>query len=624
MVRDNDGANPSRRRFLKATGAAALTAGLAGCQGTPEDNTTTSSSDGTTTTSTTTSGSSEFTGHDSYPYYPNETRVDMAKKVMEEAGYGPDNRYDLSWLQYSSGAWKEMANTIRARLSSAYIDMSISEAGFGSLLSKTKNGEHEAYTLGWIADYPQPQNFVQLFDPPNTVYDAEGATPNGARLFWSEDAKARPEVRKFMIEQFDKIENNADNSDEAAQIRADAAKKMEEGNWEAAGLIPVYHSVSEAFWYDNVDYDPSGGMGGSRAKSNRSVSSLSGKNTLNLMSGTFNTLDPIASGNTASGNVIMDVCDAPLNYANGTTEVENLLVESYTVSDDLTKYNFKLKEGVQFHGDYGELTAADVVYSFRRLIESKNSTNTYFPISVMGIKHKKDGEDITEATGVKQVSKYEFSIEMEKPFAYALSVLCYGAFSIVPEGIVGDISGYEGDMSYTEFSSSNLISCGPFTFDSWESGNGGEVVVNTFSDYHGTPASFDTVHRAILTEDSAVYNYFLNNQADIGGIPTSYYDPSKISIEKQLSGGREVGTYGPMDDGDTVNYSKTPTIDTFYIGFNMEKVPKAVRQAMAYVINHEQFISNVFKNRGASAFHLQPPQIFAGGADGYAKHWQGK
>jgi peptide/nickel transport system substrate-binding protein len=262
--------------------------------------------------------------------------------------------------------------------------MNISSAAFGPLLNQTEKGQHEAYTLGWIADYPAPQNFLQLVDPPNTVYDAEGSQPNGARLFWSEDANDDDGVRDYMIEQFDRIQNNPGTSDEAQQIRDDAAAKMEEGIWASAAMIPIYHRTDDLFWYDTVDYESPGAMGASRSKAINSVQGLD-KDTLNGISGTFNSLDPIASGNTASGGKIMDMFDAPFNYPNGSPETENLLVEDFTVSDDLTTYEFTLKEGVQFQGDYGEVTADDAVYSIRRLVESANSTNTYFPLSVLNI-----------------------------------------------------------------------------------------------------------------------------------------------------------------------------------------------------------------------------------------------
>ena len=616
----SDESNLNRRRFLRATGAAALTAGVAGCSDPEETGTSTGGDEGGTATQT---PYTEFSGVDSYPYSPNETDVESAKQVMEEAGYGPDNRYDLSWLQYTSPSWKEMANTIRARLESAYIDMDITEADFGALLEQTEKGDHEAFTLGWIADYPAPQNFLQLVDPENTVYDAEGYTPNGARLFWSEDALGNPNVREFTTQQFDRIQDNPGTDETAQQERDAAVPKVEEGMWESAALLPIYHRVDERFWYDRVDYDAPGAMGPSRAKASSLVSSLDGKSRLDSISETFSSLDPVASGNTASGAKIMNMFDAPMNYPNGTTEVEPLLVEEYTISDDLTEYEFTLKEGIQFHGDYGEVTADDVVYSIRRLVESSNSTNTYFPNAVLNIERETDDEDnvVPGSTGVEKTGEYSFRVTLRNPFSFALSVLAYSAFSVVPEGIVGDIEGYEGDMSYEEFSTSNPIGAGPFEFVNWDSGEGGSFSADRFDEYHGESPSVEGIDYSIISDPNARYNYFLNENADVAPIPTSKYDPSKVSIDR-TENGQGLGTYGPLENDKTVNMSQTPSINTFYIGFHMEKVPKPVRQAMAYVINRPQFVQNVFKGRGAPAYHLTPAQIFPGGADGYQSHWQ--
>lgn len=607
-----------RRRFLQATGAAALAAGFAGCRdgqdGTPTD------TEGGTPTGTPSEG---FQPPTSYPYSANQTDTASAKQVMEEAGYGPDNRFQLSWLQYSSDSWKEMANTIRARLESAYIDMTISEADFSPLLEKTEKGEHEAYTLGWIADYPATQNFLQLVDPENTVYDKEGITPNGARLFWSEDALGSTEVRDFMTSQFDRIQNNPEKTESAQNERDEASVKMEEGLWASAAMHPVYHRVDELFWYDRVDFNPPGGMGPSRSKANISVNELSGKSRLEGISATFSSLDPIASGNTASGGKIMNMFDAPMNYHNGTTEVRNLLAKDFEISDDLTEYEFTIKQGMQFHGDYGEVTADDIVYSIRRLVESTNSTNTYFPLSVLNIEREEDEDGNVKpgTTGVEATGDYSFKITLQKPFTFALSVLAYSAFSVVPEDIVGDIDGYEGDMAYEDFSSSP-VGNGPFEFVNWESGAGGEFSADTFEDYHGQAAAIDGFDDAIIEDDSARFNYFLNENADVAGIPTSKYDPDKVDIQGG-GAGQKTGKYGPLQNDKTVNMSQTPSINTFYIGFNMEKVPKAVRQAMGYVINRRQFVRSVFKGRGAPAFHLDPAQIYPGGAEAYQAHWQG-
>jgi peptide/nickel transport system substrate-binding protein len=330
----------------------------------------------------------------------------------------------------------------------------------------------------------------------------------------------------------------------------------------------------------------------------------------------------------------MDIADAPMNYVNGTTEVEGLLVEDFETNDDLTEYTFTMKEGIQFHGDYGEVTADDVVYSIQRLVESGNSTNTYFPNSVLNIEREEEEVTFTDDEGetqtttqvvpgtteVEATGDYEFTVTLREPFGYALSVLAYGAFSVVPEGIVGDIEGYDGDMDYGTFAA-NPISCGPFTLESWEPGNGGNVVRDRFDDYHGDAAAIAGIDSATITDTTASYNYFLNDNADISGVPTEQYNPDSVSVEETLEGGQQVGTYDL--EGTTVNYAGVPTIDTFYIGFNMREVPKAVRQAMAYVVNQDQFVESVFKGRGEGAYHLSPKQVFPGGADAYDSHYQG-
>ncbi len=619
-----------RRRFLQVTGASALTAGFAGCTGDDDGDDEPSGDDGTGDDGTGNDGTGddgtgeEFALPSSYPYGANENQLGEAQRVMEEAGYGPDNRFELDWLQYNSDAFEEIANTLRARLESAYIDMNITRADFGALLERTEQGDMDAFTLGWIADYPGIRNFTQLADPDNTIYDAEGYTPNGARLFWTEDSYTDSEVRNAAAEAFAQISNNPGTSDEEVSARGEATLQLEKALWESAAMLPIYHSVADVFWYDRVDYDPPGGMGGSRAKTSTSVRGLEGSDTLSSTSATFNSLDPVASGNTASGDNIMDMFDAPFNYVNGTVEVEPLLVEDFEVNDDLTEYEFTLKEGVQFHGDYGELTADDMVYSIRRLVESSNSTNTYFPLSVLNIEREEDddGNVVPGSVAVEATGEYSFSVTLREPFGYALEVFSYGAFSAVPEGIVGDIEGYDGDMDYQQFST-NPVGCGPFVFEEWNSGTGGEFRASAFADYHDGEPSVQNIQSAILSEPNAIYNRFLNENADVSAIPTSQFDPSLLEFTEQ-DGAQQLGSYGPLGNDETVNMARTPTIDTYYVGFNMENVPKPVRQAMAYVMTRDAFVESVFKGRGASAFHLTPPQVFPGGGDGYADHWQGE
>ncbi|PSQ40057.1 peptide ABC transporter substrate-binding protein, partial [Halobacteriales archaeon SW_12_71_31] len=550
---------------------------------------------------------------------------------MEDAGFGPDNRYNLRWLQYQSPSYEEMANQIRSRLEAAYVDMEVNSADFGPLLSQARNGNVDAFTLGWIADYPAADNFLQLIDPSNTDYSQGGA--EGAYVYWTEDADRQtdPDAREFGEQQWDRVANNPAPVEEQTEIRDDAYVKLEEAMWADVPLIPNFHGSAEPMWYDYVDYNPHGAMGGSRAKNNQ-VTLDSGDDVLDLTNSTITTFDPIRSTDTAGGTVIQNVFDALTNYPNGQTNVQNLLAEDFELSEDATTYEFSLKDA-QFH-DGSDVTASDFVYSFRRLAESENSRRVSFLADFLGISHEaeyaefdEDGNPIDDTRetapsdetpegkqrvrivpdtlAVEAVDDSTFRVELDEPFASALSLLAYTSFSAIPEGIVGDIEGYDGETEYTEFATASPVGAGPFEFGNWEQGS--EVFVTRFEDYHGSVADVEEVNWAIIEDSNAAFNRFLNQNSDIGGVPTAQFDPELVSIDETDGRGRELGTYGPLDNDETVNYAKIPEVSTYYIGFNMENVPLAVRKAMAYVVDNQEFSENIFKGRNVPAFHLTPP-----------------
>lgn len=333
--------------------------------------------------------------------------------------------------------------------------------------------------------------------------------------------------------------------------------------------------------------------------------------TLELINSTITTFDPVASTDTASGTVIMNVFDALMNYPNGETTVETLLAEDFQVSDDFTTYTFNLKDAT-FHNDK-EVTAQDLVYSFKRLAFSENSRRTYFILDSLGVKKPSEGE-----LGLEAVDDKTLRINLKGPFHSSLEMLAYSSFSAVPEGIVGDISGYEGEMDYQEFSTSNPVGAGPYVFENWTQGT--EASVTRYDDYHGTVAKNAGVHWQVIEDDDARYNYAMNKNADVFGIPTAKYDPNKVSVERTDDQGRQIGTYGPLRNGDTANYVKVPELVIFYVGFNMLNVPKPVRQAFAYAMDQDLMVREVFKERGQPAYHTTPPSIYPNGAKQYQQH----
>jgi peptide/nickel transport system substrate-binding protein len=348
-----------------------------------------------------------------------------------------------------------------------------------------------------------------------------------------------------------------------------------------------------------------------------------GGSTLRLINDTMSVLDPIKSTDTASGRVVQQLFDALTNYPNGQIATENLHAADFETSSDFTTYTFTLKEGATFH-DGREVTASDFVYSFERLAQSSNSRRQYFILDSLGVVHETDGEGnyVPGSIDVEAVDDYTLEINLEKPFASTLPMLAYSSFAVIPEGIVGDIQGYDGEMSYEEFSTSNPIGSGPFEFGKWEQKT--EAEVTAYDDYHGKAAELDTVHWQIISDADARYNYALNKNADVFAIPTAKYDPGSLTVQETDELGRDVGTYS-FGNGSTLDYVGVATINSFYIGFNQKNVDEpAVRKAVAYALNQQLAVEQVFKGRGASAYHFTPPNIYPGSPRRYREHAKNK
>lgn len=341
--------------------------------------------------------------------------------------------------------------------------------------------------------------------------------------------------------------------------------------------------------------------------------------TLRLINASMTTLDPIKAEDTASSEVTVQVFDGLLNYPDGGIPIEALLAEGYEESDDFTTYTFDLKQGARFHNGE-EVTAQDVVYSWERLAASDESRTSQDLLTSVGVVHETDDEGayVPNSMAVEAVDDYTLRLEIEQPFASVLQVLANNQFAVVPEGIVGDIEGYDGEMEYSTFATENPVGAGPFAFDSWQIET--EATVSAFDDYHGTGPQVDGVHWQIITDANARYTYAMNQNADAFEIPTAQYDRNKVNVENTDDKGRETGTYGPVRNDETLDYTSVVTLNVFYIGFNMNRVEEPARKATAYALNQHNVIDQVFKGRGEAAYHYTAPAIYPGGASAYEQH----
>jgi peptide/nickel transport system substrate-binding protein len=346
---------------------------------------------------------------------------------------------------------------------------------------------------------------------------------------------------------------------------------------------------------------------------------------LELITTGVRTLDTVPQTTSTDSAVIVNIFDGLTNYYHGQAEVRSHLAADYQISDDDRTYTFTLKDGVSFHND-ATLTADDVVYSFERLAASENSARGHYILDTLGVEHEtetttQDGEE-TEVyspgtLAVSAVDERTVEITLQEPFHAALQMLAFSPFSVLPEGIVDDVPNYDGEITQSEFAT-NPVGCGPFTFEKHE--QDAEIVLSAFDDYHGDGPHVSGVRWRSISDEEAQFTYATNKNADIFELPNAHYDPAKVSVEETDDQGRDVGTYGPLRNDETVDYLRVPTITSSYLGFNTERIPRAPRRAIAYAVDQQLITEEVFKGRYVPAYHFTPPSIYPGGADAYDDH----
>lgn len=205
------------------------------------------------------------------------------------------------------------------------------------------------------------------------------------------------------------------------------------------------------------------------------------------------TLDPHRATSTNDKGVVGQMFNALVRFPPGSadpTKLEPDLAETWDVSDDSTIWTFKLRQGVQFHGDYGELTAEDVVYSLNRAADPERSS---FAATFTGI-------DKVEA-----VDDYTVKVTLKYPDV----------------GFLGRVSDYHGGNVVSKKAGEELgnkfggspIGTGPFSFDEHATQQYLKLVAH--DDYfRGAPKVQGIMYR-MIPSDSARDLAFTSGEIDI-------------------------------------------------------------------------------------------------------------
>jgi ABC-type transport system substrate-binding protein len=129
-----------------------------------------------------------------------------AKQLLADAGYPHGEGLEEITLQLNSGGTvnETIAEAIQEQLRKIGVTINLQIVDWAQHLESIDNNQPKFYRLGWVADYPDPENFIQLLSsknfPPNGANYSRYSSPEYDKLFeeamMSSDAKKQAELFK--------------------------------------------------------------------------------------------------------------------------------------------------------------------------------------------------------------------------------------------------------------------------------------------------------------------------------------------------------------------------------------------------------------------------------------------
>ncbi len=267
-------------------------------------------------------------------------------------------------------------------------------------------------------------------------------------------------------------------------------------------------------------------------------------NLIAAIAGEPDQLDPHKTSAYFSFEVLENVFDTLVEPAADLT-MAPALAQSWETSPDQLTWTFQLRTGVRFH-DGSPFTAADVVYSYRRIIDEKLSTVDKF----------------SAVTGVEAIGDLTVRITLSRPTPNLLTNL--GGFKGM--AIVSRRNVEDGSIA------THPIGTGPFAFTGRQSGD--SITLTANPDFWGGPPQLPGVTFRFISETSTALAALQAGEVD-------WTDAVPAQRVPQLQG------------DDSLRLAVTPSNDYWYFALNAARAPwndVRVRQAVAYAVDRPSIV----------------------------------
>ncbi|MBL6992013.1 MAG: hypothetical protein ISR65_19680 [Bacteriovoracaceae bacterium] len=140
------------------------------------------------------------------------------------------------------------------------------------------------------------------------------------------------------------------------------------------------------------------------------------------------TLEPGKFVDIVSMHVLLQTSEGLVTYRD--KMIAPAIAEKWSISNDLKKYTFKIREGARF-SDGKPITAEDVIFSFTHIVKSKHPSAKSIEI-ISGVKSFLSGKSL-RIEGLKKISDKKVQIEIDRPFAPFINILSSANYSISSE-----------------------------------------------------------------------------------------------------------------------------------------------------------------------------------------------
>jgi ABC-type transport system substrate-binding protein len=282
----------------------------------------------------------------------------------------------------------------------------------------------------------------------------------------------------------------------------------------------------------------------------------------------FSPLDPRRGGDLVARTLIYD----NLISVNADQEPIPRLAESWDFQD-ATTLTFNLRSDLLW-SDGEPLTSSDVLFTYNLLANpASGSASSGTFASVVGAKDVVDGTAETVA-GFSAPDPTTFVIELAGPNPGFVAQLAGPEYQILPEHVLGDtpVEGLVDDP----FFNAPSVSSGPFTFVEFRPGQYLELAANQ---NYWKDVGIDRLFLHTVTSDVAIA------QLATGEIDITRVTPQDVS-ELEAAGGV------------TVLSALNPGYERMSVNLENPRLTRGVRQAMAFGINRESIVNDLFGGQG--------------------------